>query len=102
MPAGINDERGELREVNFHRLLPWTELFRAFQLALDPSKLLLATAGVFLLWFGWWFLGLVFQMQTTNPAADNYNIYGVWPASADRGPNPYLAVTEKRHSDLFS
>ena len=40
------DEKGELREINYRELLPWTELFRAFEIARDPRKLLLAAAAV--------------------------------------------------------
>jgi hypothetical protein len=54
------DEKGELREVNYRQLLPWTELFRAFQIALDPRKLLLAAAAILVMNFGWWLLALVF------------------------------------------
>ena len=32
----------------------WTELFRTFQIALDPKKLILAAAGIVMMWIGWW------------------------------------------------
>ena len=38
----------ERSELSWRQLLPWTELFRAFQVALDLNKLLLAAAGIFL------------------------------------------------------
>src|SRR5438046_2681359 len=32
------EERSESREVTWRQLLPWTELFRAFQVSLDLNK----------------------------------------------------------------
>src|SRR5438552_18459521 len=49
------EEKTEPREINFRQLLPWTELFRGFQVALDPKKLLLAAAGILITAF-WWSL----------------------------------------------
>jgi hypothetical protein len=54
------EEKTEARETNWRQLLPWTELFRTFQVALDLNKLLLAAAGIFVMAFGWWLLALVF------------------------------------------
>ena len=39
-------EKVDVREVSFRQLFPWTELFRGFQVALDPKKLLLAAGGL--------------------------------------------------------
>ena len=52
------DEKVELRELNFRQLLPWTELFRGFQVALDPKKLLLAAAGILAMAVGWYVIAL--------------------------------------------
>ena len=38
------EDKVELREINYRQVFPWTELFKGFQLALDPKKLLLAAA----------------------------------------------------------
>ena len=54
------DERTEPREASWRQLLPWTELFRGFQVALDLNKLLLAAAGIFVMAFGWWLLSVIF------------------------------------------
>jgi hypothetical protein len=54
------DERTEPREATWRQLLPWTELFRGFQVALDLNKLLLAAAGIFTMAFGWWLLSVIF------------------------------------------
>ncbi|HEY7308842.1 MAG TPA: hypothetical protein VH643_05685 [Gemmataceae bacterium] len=50
----------EGREATWRQLLPWTELFRGFQVALDLNKLLLAAAGIVVMWFGWWLLAVIF------------------------------------------
>jgi len=54
------DEKVELRELNFRQLLPWTELFRGFQVALDPKKLLLAACGILVMAIGWELFGWAF------------------------------------------
>lgn len=41
-------------------LMPWTKLFTAFKVALDPKKLLLAGAGILAMSFGWWLLSWIF------------------------------------------
>ncbi|HEV3203568.1 MAG TPA: hypothetical protein VGY77_04255, partial [Gemmataceae bacterium] len=50
------EERTETLSVNMRQLFPWTELFKGFQIALDPKKLILAAAGIFFMalwWTGW-------------------------------------------------
>jgi hypothetical protein len=54
------DERTEPHEASWRQLLPWTELFRGFQVALDLNKLLLAAAGIVTMAFGWWLLSVIF------------------------------------------
>jgi hypothetical protein len=51
----------EGREITWRHLLPWTELFRGFQVALDLNKLLLAAAGILVMAFGWWLLAVIFS-----------------------------------------
>jgi len=48
------------RELTWRHLLPWTELFRGFQVALDLNKLLLAAAGIVAMALGWWLLSVIF------------------------------------------
>ena len=45
----------------------WTELFRTFQVALDPKKLVLAAAGIFVMWVGWWVLSIIFANARSEP-----------------------------------
>ncbi len=54
------EDRAEPREATWRTLMPWTELFRGFQIALDLNKLLLAAAGLVATAAGWWLLAFVF------------------------------------------
>jgi hypothetical protein len=54
----------------WRQLMPWTQLFRGFEIALDINKLLLAAAGIVVMAAGWWLLSLLFTAneQKTPPA----------------------------------
>lgn len=81
MPAEI----GTTRPPEPQRTRSWTMLFRLFELARDPYKIIIAIGAVILLTIGWSVLGWIF-----NPEGHRH---GRWPANADRGPNPFLVVT---------
>src|SRR5437588_7542250 len=70
------EERAEPREVTWRSLLPWTELFRGFQVALDLNKLLLAAAGILVMSLGWWVLSVVFTANEPHVAPDWPGPYG--------------------------
>lgn len=61
------EEKVEGRDFNIRQVLPWTELFRSFQVALDPKKLLLAAAGIVVMAFGWWLLAAIFYNSQAKP-----------------------------------
>ncbi|HMC66723.1 MAG TPA: hypothetical protein VKI65_17440 [Gemmataceae bacterium] len=61
------EERTEPREINFRQMLPWTELFRSFQVALDPKKLLMAAGGILVMAFWWWVWSWAFYSLATKP-----------------------------------
>ncbi|MER3440405.1 MAG: hypothetical protein C4296_03390 [Gemmataceae bacterium] len=94
------------QEQDWRRLFPWTILFRASRIALDPRKLLLAALALVALSFWWGLLALVFvpnrpQDPSSKEYRDWYNTWaqkvqlGTWPGYADdRGQNPYLVVSE--------
>jgi hypothetical protein len=54
------EDKLETREVNLAQWLPWTVLFRGFQVALDLKKLFLAAVGIAVMAFGWWLLAVIF------------------------------------------
>jgi len=73
----------------------WSMLFRLFELARDPYKIIIAIGAVIMLTLGWTILGWLFGISEHH--------HGVWPANADRGPNPFLvAINPTERSQLFS
>ena len=70
-----------------HTYWAWTELFRTFQVALDPKKLILAAAGIFVMWAGWWLLSIIFYNARAKPSADSrieLRVPGAAPDAAAR------------------
>lgn len=49
----------------------WTKIFTAFKIALDMKKLVLAAAGIFCAFAGWWVLSVAFHYTRSFPV---YNI----------------------------
>lgn len=48
-------------QAPYRKPADWTEIFRGFQVALDPRKLLVAAAGVLAMSLGWYLLSLIFE-----------------------------------------
>ena len=44
----------------------WLNLFRSFQVALDPRKLLVAALGILVMSLGWWLLSVIFMSGYSN------------------------------------
>ena len=61
------EEKNDTRELNLRQMLPWTELFRGFQVAIDPKKLLLAAAGIVVMSVGWYILQLDLLVSKARP-----------------------------------
>ncbi len=75
------EEKVEPRETSWRQLLPWTELFRGFQVALDVNKLALAAVGILVMAFGWWLLAVLFTAGESAVAPS-------WPGDySTRNPN---------------
>jgi hypothetical protein len=64
------EEKVELRDLKWHQLVPWTELFRGFHVALDPKKLLLAAAGILVMACSWYILSAIFFHSRAEPSWD--------------------------------
>ncbi len=87
------EEKVESRELTWWQLLPWTYLFRGFQIALDPNKLFLAALGIMVMTLGWLFLAFLFSLGYSKPAM---------PASAQDRPKVFAEVKERlKHYDLM-
>ena len=48
----MSDEAVSLRDINWRETFPFTHLFRAFRVAVHPSKLILALVALGFLWCG--------------------------------------------------
>ena len=51
----------------------WTEIFKSFQVALDPRKLLVAAAGILVMSFGWYLLSTMFYYAEPTRDGDAYS-----------------------------
>jgi hypothetical protein len=67
------EEKMNGRET-WRQALPWTMLFRGFQVALDLNKLVLAAAGILVMAFGWWLLSVIFGAGFSRQAPE-------WPST---------------------
>jgi hypothetical protein len=65
------EDKFDPREIDFRRWLPWTQLFRSFQVALDPRKLLLAAVALLIMAVGWWLLANIFYRARAKPTWPN-------------------------------
>src|SRR5947209_8418745 len=94
------DEQAGLRSNPPRELPLWTKLFSGFKVALDPKKLLLAAAGIFVMAFGWWVLSVIFYGFSGNMPewADYVNnpTYAVGDTPQEKQTNAWLAFKEHR------
>jgi hypothetical protein len=70
---GMAEERIGAPESEARTYWAWTELFRTFQVALDPKKLLLAAAGIVVMFLGWWVLAVIFYNSRSEPRQADYD-----------------------------
>lgn len=67
------DGRDQSTGFNFRATFPWTEIFRCFQVALDPRKLLVAAAGILVMAFLWYVLSAIFWYKHPDRNEDRYS-----------------------------
>lgn len=94
------EENVELREINYRQVLPWTELFKGFQLALDPKKLILAAAGIVVMYAGWIFWSWAFFSPRKEPVESDYPL----PSYTARGfgdPEAKAEALKDLHRDWY-
>jgi len=92
------EDRIEQREFNVRQWLPWTALFRSFQVARDPKKLLLAAGGILLMTVGWHLLALAFFSFTTKPTFSETD-YPTTPVAEETAEAARLRAWEKFRLD---
>jgi hypothetical protein len=64
------DEAQTIRSINWREVFPFTHLFRAFRIAVHPSKLLLALAALLLIYAGGRTLDAVWPKPYKSPPAE--------------------------------
>jgi hypothetical protein len=67
------DGRDQSGGFNYRTTLPWTNIFRCFQIALDPRKLFVAALGILAMSFLWWLLSHVFWRPAPTPNDQEYS-----------------------------
>jgi hypothetical protein len=85
------DERMGVPEQEARNIWAWTELFRTFQVALDPKKLLLAGAGIVVMWLGWLILSWIFINSRAEPK---------WPSDFPTANYRRDGMTEEQAAEL--
>ena len=66
------DGREPAPGYRFRAMFPWMEIFRCFQVALDPRKLLVAAAGILVTSFIWFILSALFYYKAPERGATEY------------------------------
>lgn len=67
------DGRDTSAGFSYRTALPWTHIFRCFQIALDPRKLFVAALGILAMSFSWWLLSNIFYYKAPLPTAPEYS-----------------------------
>jgi hypothetical protein len=101
------DERIGAPEREVRNIWAWTELFRTFQVALDPKKLLLAAAGIVVMWCGWVCLAWIFFSSRSEPKRSDYDNayyakkYNLDEAEANKRADLEYEAAQKRYVLLY-
>ena len=58
------DESHVVRGINWRETFPFTQIFRAFRVAIHPTKLILALVALLLIYCGGWLLDSLWPVQS--------------------------------------
>jgi len=107
------DEAVTVREINWREAFPFTHLFRAFRIAIHPSKLIIALVALGCLWCGGLFLDLLWPHKYQVTTADRIALVTAQPGRSVESERTRLALrtmaeiqrridrsTDDVHSDL--
>ncbi|MDM8004794.1 MAG: hypothetical protein QUV05_01390 [Phycisphaerae bacterium] len=74
----MTDQTNELRRINWSECFAFTNIFKTFRMAISPTKLLLAMAGLLLMGFCGWFLDAIWSSkhQAVKGAVVEYVVRG--------------------------
>jgi hypothetical protein len=67
------DGREQTGAFSYRTALPWTHIFRCFQIALDPRKLFVAALGILAMSILWYVLSAVFWYKAPNRDGEDYS-----------------------------
>ena len=74
-------ENPVVRQVAWKELFPWLLIVRSYRVALDPRKVLIAAAGLFLTFLGCWFFGQLFgsneSVAKLTPTFSSFPLDGI-------------------------
>src|SRR5688500_14037621 len=83
------DEAQTIRGINWRDAFPFTHLFKAFRVAVHPSKLVLALTALLLIYFGGRTLdALWLDKHLVHDTAENYGFYRADRSSLRDADNP--------------
>lgn len=88
--------------ISFRATFPWMSLFRCFQVALDPRKLLVAAAGILAMSVGWYVLSAVFyypQPQRTESRYDTKTLISENEGKPDYTEDRARADADRKYAD---
>lgn len=104
------DGRDESTSPTTRHRYQWTEIFRCFQVALDPRKLLVAAAGILAVSLGWYVLSLAFNRKAPDPNAAEYTsqdylqkeFKGYKVGDKEYGPEDFKREGDKKYARDFA
>lgn len=77
-----------IREIAWRDLFPWVIIGRSFRVAMDPRKVLVCSAGLILMWAGWWFAYQMFKGSESVQTLANHQVaVPGWNQSLPAGTN---------------
>jgi len=109
------DGRDQSPGFSYRAALPWTNIFRCFQVALDPRKLFVAALGILVMSFLWWLLSNIFYYKAptrSDPEFSNSAIQSSFdgkinpqtgkPYTSDELPPALAAEGDRRFNTAYS
>ena len=97
------DGRDQPPGFSYRATFPWMEIFRCFQVALDPRKLLVAAAGILTMSLGWYVLSALFYYKAPDRNEQRYSngvILKEYEGKTKPGTtDPYAEADAQRVSD---
>jgi hypothetical protein len=96
------DGRDQSGGFSYRTTLPWTNIFRCFQIALDPRKLFVAALGILAMSFFWWLLSNMFWYKAPARSDADYSTDSLRREFADKKKPDGSSYTDedvKRISD---